>query len=78
MRTHKMYCFILGFCKHRNGDELIFFIYYRGQSWRSGTMCDCKTDWLWVRPPLEVMKYFPFLRSGVEFCHSSRKASRIR
>ena len=43
----------------------------RGPSWRSGTKCDCKTDWLWVRSPLEEMKYllkfiFPFLRSGVE------------
>ena len=47
------------------------------------------TDWLWVRSPLEEMKYlfkfiFPFLRSGVEvkrgveFCHSTRNASRIR
>ena len=39
----------------------------RGQSWRSGTKC----HWLWVRFPLEEMKYllkfiFPFLRSGVE------------
>ena len=39
----------------------------RDQSWRSGTKCDCKTDWLWVRSPLEEMKYllkfiFPFLR----------------
>ena len=61
----------------------------RGQSWRSGTRCDCKTDWLWVRSPLEEMKYllkfiFPFLRSSVEvsrsveFCHSTRNASRIR
>ena len=60
-----------------------------GRSWRSGTRCDCKTDWLWVRSPLEEMKYllkfiFPFLRSGVEvkrgveFCHSTRNASRIR
>ena len=24
-----------------------------GQSWRSGTKCDCKIDWLWVRSPLE-------------------------
>ena len=43
---------------------------------------DCKTDWLWVRSPLEEMKYllkciFPFLRSdieakrGVEFHHST-------
>ena len=35
------------------------------QSWRRGTKCDCKTDWLWVRSPLEEMKYlfkfiFPF------------------
>ena len=29
----------------------------RGQSWRSGTRCDCKTDWLWVRSPLEEIKY---------------------
>ena len=34
-------------------------------------MCDCKRDWLWVRVPLEKMKYlfkyiFPFLHSGVE------------
>ena len=46
-------------------------------------------DWLWVRSPLEEMKYllkfiFPFLRfgveakRGVEFCHSTRNASRIR
>ena len=59
------------------------------QKWRSGTKCDCKTDWLWVRSPLKKMKYllkfiFPFLRSGVEaksgveFCHSTRNASRIR
>ena len=61
----------------------------RDQLWRSGTNCDCKTDWLWVRPPLEVMKYllkfiFLLLRSGVEakrgveFRHSTRNASRIR
>ena len=48
-----------------------------------------KTDWLLVRSPLEEMKYFlkyilPFLRSGVEvkrgveFCHSTRNASKIR
>ena len=60
-----------------------------GQSWLSGTKCDCKTDWLWVWSPLEEMKHFlkfifPFLRSGVEakrgfdFCHSTRNASRIR
>ena len=43
---------------------------FRGQSWRRGTKCDCKTDWSWVRSPLEEMKYlfpfiFSFLRSGV-------------
>ena len=62
---------------------------YRSQLWRSGTKCDCKTDWLWGRFPLKEMKYllkfiFPFLRSGVEatrgveFCHSTRNASRIQ
>ena len=62
----------------------------RGQSWLSGTrLCDCKTDWLWVRSPLEEMKYllkfiFPFLCSGIEvkrgieFCHSTLIAFRIR
>ena len=61
----------------------------RGQSWRSGSECDCTTDWLWVQSPLEKMKYlfkfiFPFLRSGVkakrgvEFRHSIRNAFRIR
>ena len=59
------------------------------QSWRRDTKCDCKTDGLWVRSPLEEMKYllkfiFPFLRSGVEAkrdvesCHSTRNASKIR
>ena len=52
-------------------------------------MCDCKRDWLWVRSPLEEMKYlftfvFSFLRSGaetvreVEFRHSARNASKLR
>ena len=33
-----------------------------GQLWRRGTKCDCKRDKLWVRFPLEEMKYliFPF------------------
>ena len=59
------------------------------ESWRSGTKRDCKTDWLWVRSPLEEMKYllkfiFPFPRSGVVakrgimFCHSTSNASKIR
>ena len=30
---------------------------YWGQSWRSGTKCDCKTNWLWFRSSLEEMKY---------------------
>ena len=45
------------------------FTLYPSQSWRSGTKCDCKTDWLRVRSSLEEMKYllkFIFLRSGVE------------
>ena len=50
---------------------------------------DCKIDWLWVRSPLEEMKYllkfiFLFLRSGiedkrcVEFCHLTRNTSKVR
>ena len=71
--------------------SILMNLYYSswGQSWCSGTKCDCKTDWLWVRSLLEEMKYllkfiFQFLRSGVEakrgveFCHSTRNASRIR
>ena len=43
----------------------------RGRSWRRGPKCDCKIDWLWVRSPLEEMKYlfiftFSFPRSSVE------------
>ena len=57
-----------------------------GQSWCRGTKCDCKTDWLWVRSPLEEMKYllkFIFIlwcrgKAHVEFCHSTRNDSRIR
>ena len=51
--------------------------------------CDCETGWLWVRSSLEEMKYlpkfiFPLIRPGVEakrgveYCHSTRNASRIR
>ena len=58
----------------------------RGAAARGVTV---KTDWLWVQSPLEEMKYllkfiFPVIRSGVEvkrgveFCHSTRNASRIR
>ena len=61
----------------------------RGQSWRRGTKCDCKIDWLWVRFPHEEMKYLltfiiSFLRfgveakRGVELRHSARNASRTR
>ena len=51
--------------------EIIVMLLLWGQSWRRGTKRDCKTEWLWVRSPLEEMKYllkfiFPFLRSGVE------------
>ena len=59
-----------------------------GQSWRRGTKCDCKIDWLWVQSPFEEIKYlltfiFSFLRSGVEaevvgFRYSTRNASRTR
>ena len=61
--------------------------YFWGQSRRRGTKCDCEIDWLWVRFPLEEMKYlciiFSFLRSaveakrGVEFRYSTRVASWI-
>ena len=60
------------------------------RSWRrSSLQYDCILgDWLLVKSPLEEMNYlfkfiFPFLRSGVEvkrgveFCHSTRNASRI-
>ena len=55
--------------------------------WSRGIKCDSKTGWLWVRSPLEEMKYlltfiFPFLRSDVEakrgVGYSTRNASRIR
>ena len=47
---------------------------------------DFKRDRFWVRFPLEEMKYFIFsflysgveAKAGVEFCHSTRNASRIR
>ena len=50
---------------------------FRGQSWRSGAKCDCKTDWLWVRSPLEEMKYllkfiFPFF--FLLFCQYEQKS----
>ena len=60
-----------------------FFVILFGQaSCGAAAQCDCKTEWLWVRSPLDEMKYllkftFPFLRSGlkakrgVEFCHST-------
>ena len=35
----------------------VWYLHQWGQSWRSGTKCDCKIDWLWVRSPLEEMKY---------------------
>ena len=51
--------------------------------------CDCKIDWLWVRSPLEEVKYlFTFIFSfispsvmakhSVELRHSTRNATRIR
>ena len=72
--------------------NIIIFFYLLidfGASRGAGAKSDCKTDWLWVRTPLEEMRYlfkfiFPFLCSvdeakrGVEFCHSTRNTSRIR
>ena len=42
-------------------------IIHSGLSLRGGTKCDCKRDKLWVRFPLERMKYliFSFLRSSM-------------
>ena len=37
--------------------HLFTMLRVRGHPWRSGTKCDCKPDWLWVRSPLEEMKY---------------------
>ena len=62
---------------------------FRGRLWRSDAKCDCKVDWLWVRSPLEEMKYLfkfiiPLFRSGIEinrgdeFRYSTCIASRIR
>ena len=50
--------------------------------WRSGTRRDCKTNWLWVRSPLEEVKYllkflFPFFRSGVEDKHGVEFCSQL-
>ena len=53
-------------------------------SWRLGTKHDYKHDRLWVRLPLEIMKYLLFIRSGVEAKrgvkshHSTHSACRIR
>ena len=44
-----------------------------GGAWAQA--CDCKRDWLWVRFPLEEMKYFHLLAlvtrniPTVMFCH---------
>ena len=48
-----------------------FSIITWGQSWRRGRKCDCKIDCLWVRSPLEEVKYLftfisSFRRSGVK------------
>ena len=48
--------------------------------------CNCKCDSLWVQFPVDKMKCLTFLfpltgnevKSGVEFCHSSHYAFRIR
>ena len=64
-------------------------LYFFEASLGAGAQSVTVKPWLWVRSPLEEMKYllkfiFPFLCSGggdkrgVEFCHSTRNASRIR
>ena len=68
--------------------KIIIYIYIEASCGVVARSVTKKTEWLWVRSPLEEMKYllkfiFPFLRSGVEakrgveFCHSTRNASRI-
>ena len=44
--------FYLGFIRH-----LYKAYVQKSQSWRRGTECDCKIDWLWVRSPVEEIKY---------------------
>ena len=52
-------------------------------------VCDCICDWLWIRSPVDKMKYllkFTFVllhsgveaKRGVEFRHSTRNASGIQ
>ena len=71
------------------GEPILIFIFIWGQSWRRGTNCDCKTGWLWVRSPLEKMKYlfkfiFPFhhycveAKRIIEFCPLTRNVSIIQ
>ena len=33
----------------------------RGQSWCSGTRADCKTDWFWVRSPLDCVNILNYI-----------------
>ena len=49
----------------------LFYIIYQASHSAGALVLDCKRDWLWVRSPLEGMKYlfnlyFSFPRSGVE------------
>ena len=68
---------------------IIFYSYWvkllSFEASRSAQSVTVKIDWLWVRSPLEEIKYlftfiFSFLRSDVsaEFRHSTRNASRTQ
>ena len=50
----------------------IYFTFYWGRSWRRDTKCDCKIDWLWVRSPLEDVKYLFTLKIFSERSHPER------
>ena len=67
----KMFYSILNLNKLTLMILLTFILICRGQLWCRGIQYDCKIDWLWIRSPLEKMKYlftfiFLFLRFGVE------------
>ena len=97
LKKHQMLCkpTTISFKTKKRNRNFVFiikifvFIYSFVETSRGGTKSDCKIDWLWVRSPLEEMKYllkfiFTFLRSGVEakrgieLCHLTRNASRMR
>ena len=59
---------------------MLFVLYYiKGTGGATqGHKGKCKRHRLWVRFPLEKLKYLIFLYPCVEFCHSTWNASKIR